>query len=386
MSSPNIVSQARDLFEASFGGAPAVCSAAPGRIEFIGNHTDYNGGPVLGAAIDLGIAVALRLRNDGRKSFVTTGNPHRVVSEDSEKPTRREGQDSWVNYPLGVWLALSSFGLRAPHGFEMAVASDLPVGAGLSSSAALELATGLALISSTGQSIDTAKLAALGRKAENDFVGLPCGILDQGTSAFGRAGHLVHIDCRGPVFSSLAMPQGPRFWIFNTHTKHSLVDSLYSTRHRECQDAARLLGVAHLADISSAELEKNAAKLTPVLLQRARHIVGECERVGAVQAACQSGDAAAIGRLLRESHQSSRVNFENSTPELDFLAEKLSAHPRIHGARLTGGGFGGAVMALAAADFSQADARTISDAYLNHYGQAPDVIACNTGDGARLVS
>lgn len=387
MPAPALAAQARDLFTAAFAAPPAVCAVAPGRIEFIGNHTDYNGGPVLGAAIDRGLAVALRLRPGGRKRFCS-GAPERVVVEAAPVPVpRRAGPDSWVNYPLGVWTALPAFGRAAPAGFDLAVASDLPAGAGLSSSAALELATALALLAATGQTLGRAELAALGRRAENDFAGVPCGILDQGTSAFGRAGHLVHIDCRGPVFSTVPLPAGARLWIFNTHAKHALVDSLYATRHRECHEAARRLGVAQLADLAPADLARRAAAgaLDPVLFRRARHVVGECARVTAVLAACGRGDLAAVGAALRASHASSRDDFENSTPELDFLADALGAHPRVWGARLTGGGFGGAVMALTGAEFSEADAAGVAAAYAARFGPAPAVTACGVADGAQVV-
>jgi galactokinase len=379
-----LADQARELFRTAHGGDATVAAVAPGRIEFIGNHTDYNGGPVLGAAIDRGVAVALRLRDDDRKLFCSTSATE-IVTETSPDPGPRRGPGSWINYPLGVWKALPAFGFKAPRGFEIAVTSDLPSGAGLSSSAALELATALALLSASGQAADNATLAAIGRKAENEFVGVPCGILDQGTSAFGRAGHLVHIDCRGPHFRTVPLPAGARLWIFNTHSKHSLVDSLYATRNRECHDAARQLGVERLADLTPEQLNELAGRLDPTLLRRARHIVGECSRVGRVMDACTRGDLPEVGKILEESHASSRENFENSTPELDLLADALNAHPRVHGARLTGGGFGGATMALASPGFNDADARAIADQYVARYNHVPAILQCAAADGAHVA-
>lgn len=305
--------------------------------------------------------------------------------------TRITGSDSWANYPLGVWRSLKDFSLPQPAGFDLLVDSNLPAGAGLSSSAALELATALALLALAGKTdLPPDQLAALGRHAENKYVGVPCGILDQGTSAFGRAGHLVHIDCRGPVFSRVPFPASAHLWIFNTREKHALIDGLYATRHRECLDAAQALGVALLADLTPAQLaQKNGSSgglaLPPNLAKRAQHVVAEHARVHDTVEALQRGDLATVGRLLTASHRSSQHLFENSTPALDTLVNLLEPHPAVLGARLTGGGFGGAVMALTKDTFTAADAAEIARRHAAAHGRAPEVIHLQSADGAKLL-
>lgn len=371
-------------FASIFGRAPEFIARAPGRVEFIGNHTDYNGGTVLGAAIDRTVTVAIAARADRRWRFCSDLAP-RVVSLPAGRPKRQAGARSWLNYPLGVIVALRKFGLRAPGGFDFYVTSDLPLGAGLSSSAALELSSALAFLAISGQDAPRETLVKIGRYAENHFVGVPCGILDQGVSGFGEAGKLVWIDCRGPRFATVPMPGDAQFWIFNTHTKHALVDGLYAARHKACMAAAKALGVPLLADATLAQLEAAREKLKPEAYQRARHVIEEIARVDQTVKALKRGDLAAVGARLTASHESSRTLFENSTPELDFLVETLVAAPHVYGARLTGGGFGGAVMALTSKPFSAADARRVAAAYAKRFGAKPDVLHTQTGDGAALL-
>ena len=373
------------LFQESHGRLPEVIARAPGRIEFIGNHTDYNGGTVLGASIDRGVWVALAARPDGRRNFVSdlTG---RLVTLAADTPVRQEGAAAWVNYPLGVLAALPAFGLPVPEGFDFAVVSNLPPGAGLSSSAALELASALAFLAATGRrDVPPATLAQIGRQAENNFVGVPCGILDQGVSAFGRKNHLVYIDCRGPRFEAVPLPPDAHFWIFNTHTQHALVDGLYTARHRECLAAAAALGVALLADVTPARLAAELASLPSIEGRRAQHVVGEIARVDQTGAALRRGDLAEAGRLLTASHRSSQTLFENSTPALDLLVDALTGRPEVFGARLTGGGFGGAVMALTSPRFDAAAASAVAAAYAEKFGTAPEVLHLRTGDGAAVL-
>ncbi len=372
-------------FRAAFGGEPTVIARAPGRIEFIGNHTDYNGGTVLGAAIDRGIWVAARAVEGGRAQFVSGHSPAVVEVALDGTLSKQTGDRAWVNYQLGVWAKLPDFALRRPAGFQFADLSDLPSGAGLSSSAAIELATGLALTALAGEHPERVTLVKLGRKAENEFVGVPCGILDQGVSGFGQRDHLVFIDCRGPSFATVPLPADAHFWVFNTHTKHALVDGLYAARHRECMEAAQALGVPLLADATPALLEAKRAVLPELNYKRARHVIEEIGRVAAVRAALAQGELAAVGRLLTASHRSSQTLFENSTAELDFLVDQLAAAPHVHGARLTGGGFGGAVMALTSGVFGAAQAEAVVAAYAARFGAQPAVLHLKTGSGAELV-
>ena len=380
MSTPTIASLTT-LFRQTYGGAPAVIARAPGRVEFIGNHTDYNGGAVLGAAIDRYVWVAATPNPAGRLRLFSANGPA-VLELPGDPSAKITGSDAWANYPLGVWRSLKDFSLPRPAGFDLLVDSNLPAGAGLSSSAALELATALALLALAGKTdLPPDRLAALGRHAENQYVGVPCGILDQGTSAFGAAGQLVHIDCRGPKFSRVPLPTSAHLWIFNTREKHALVDGYYAERHRECTEAAKVLGVPFLTDLTPAQLAARGGTLSPVVARRAQHIVEEHARVGETVAALQRGDMAAAGRLLTASHRSSQHLFENSTPSLDLLVDALEKHPAVYGARLTGGGFGGAVMALTNETFSPADATAIA-AILT---PAAEILHLRSGEGAKVT-
>jgi galactokinase len=372
-----------EKFRATHGRAPEVLAQAPGRIEFIGNHTDYNGGTVLGAAIDRGVWVAVARRADGLRRFASDQRGQ-IISVPALQTGKLSGPRSWANYPLGVLAAFPHFGLQVPAGFDYLALSNLPPGAGLSSSAAIELSSALAFAELVGERPARETLVKAARHAENHFVGVPCGILDQGVSGFGKKDHLVFIDCRGPRFETVPLPGGAHFWIFNTHTKHALVDGLYAARHRECTEAAKALGVALLVEVSPAALADGLGKLSPVAGRRARHIVEEIARVDATVVALRRRDLATVGKLLTASHRSSQTLFENSTAELDFLVDTLGAAPHVFGARLTGGGFGGAVMALTAAEFGETEARLVATAYAGRFGPSPDILHTQTGDGAAL--
>jgi galactokinase len=371
-------------FGVLYGRAPEIVTRAPGRIEVIGNHTDYNGGTVLGAAIDRAVWVGLARRADGRRQFASGRGGEIAVLAPGEGG-RRSGVSSWVNYPLGMLAVLPPLGQPVPKGFDYLAVSDLPVGAGLSSSAAIELASGLAFLESAGARPPRELLVRAGRAAENEFVGVPCGILDQGVSGFGRRDHLVFIDCRGPSFATVPLPPDAHFWIFNTHAKHALVDGLYAERHAECLAAARALEVPLLADATAAALAAAEGRMPAAVFRRARHVVEEIARVGAAAAALRAGDLPAMGKLLTASHRSSQWLFENSTPELDFLVDRLAGEPGVHGARLTGGGFGGAVMALTGPDFSAEQAAAVGASYQGRFGAAPDLLHARTADGAERL-
>jgi galactokinase len=371
-------------FRAIFGREPEFVTHAPGRIEFIGNHTDYNGGTVLGASIDRGVWVGYASRSDRMRQFFSPFNPEKIAVPVGEL-TKQSGEKSWINYPLGVLAALPVFDLHEPDGFDFLALSDLPAGAGLSSSAALELSSALAFLAATKQEPSRETVVLVGKHAENRFVGVPCGILDQGVSGFGQKNSLVFIDCRGPKFASVPLPEDAHFWIFNTHTKHALVDGLYAARHRECMEAAKTLGVSLLADTDGAHLESSRAQLSPDAYKRAKHILEEIVRVDRTVEALRAKDLDTVGKLLTASHRSSQHLFENSTSELDFLVDALTALPAVYGARLSGGGFGGAVMALTNSRFSLADAEGVAAAYTKKFGAKPEIIHCQTGEGAALV-
>ena len=372
-------------FRAVYSRDPEIIARAPGRIEFIGNHTDYNGGSVLGAAIDRSVWVGLARRTDGIRRFASETHPGIVLLPEAAYD-RLAGVQSWVNYPLGVLAAMRDSGVAIPAGFDYMAGSSVPLGAGLSSSAAIELSSCLAFAEAAGASISRDALIKIGRRAENDFVGVPCGILDQGISAFGRVDSLVYIDCRGPRFEVVPLPAGSNFWIFNTHSKHALIDGLYAARHQECMEAAKVIGVPLLVDASPAMLAAAETKLSRSAYKRARHVIDEIARVEQAVVALRAGDLVAVGKLLFASHRSSRTWFENSIPELDYLVDCLETEKGVYGARLTGGGFGGAAMALTSDAFGEQGVARISDAYLAKFGSRPEVIHALTGDGASLVT
>lgn len=373
-------------FQEIYGRPPSVIASAPGRIEFIGNHTDYNGGPVLGASINRTVTVALAFRSDGRRQFASDHEGTTCLQAFSVGPLQKQtGKRSWINYPLGVIAALPAFNLHAPAGFDFLVHSTLPIGAGLSSSAAIELASTLAFLVATNQPYSPELIARIGRHAENNFVGVPCGILDQGVVAFGQTNHLVFIDCQKPQYHLVPLSEDVHLWVFNTHTKHALVDGFYAERHSECMLAAKMLGVARLADATLEDVEKTFRSVCEPKAQRVQHVIGEIGRVHATVAALQESNLSRVGRLLTSSHRSSQYFFENSTAELDFLVDRLAITPHVYGARLTGGGFGGAVFALTSAEFTAEVAHGIAEAYERQFSAVPDILALKTGEGARVL-
>lgn len=377
-------------FQEYYGRSPEVVASAPGRIEFIGNHTDYNGGLVLGAAIDRVLSVAAALGGDERIRLrsVTERAPYQGRIDHVAK---QEGALSWANYPLGVWVTLQKYGMKTDRGFDFAIASDIPHGAGLSSSAALDVASALALAALYDFEMDRESLVRFCREADNAFIGVPSGILDQGVSAFGKVNHFVLIDCYKESFATVPLPDSVCFWTFDTGIKHELVaESPYEVRHGECMEALGILrkhypGLPCLAHAVPEQVMAMEKEFSPNVFARARHVTEENIRVKDTVRALEKGDLGRVGELLYASHESSRTLFENSTRELDNLVELLREHPAVYGARLTGGGFGGAVMALTQDEFSEADADVIASAYAERYGRKAVVFRAQTAEGARIL-
>lgn len=360
--------------------------SAPGRVEFIGNHTDYNGGWVLGATIDRRVDVTLTRRDD-RRIQLKSASQGAHTEVDLDELARQQGAQSWANYALGVVAVFQDAGFAVPSGFDLRVRSTLPVGAGLSSSAALELATAHALMEAYEGEFDRSELVRLCRRAENEFVGVPCGILDQAVVTFGDQDILVRVDSRSEEFSSVPFPAKTSFWIFRTHQSHRLADAHYQDRHQEAWAARDRLGellggVEHLADVTSHQLAEIADRLPDTLYRRARHVITEHERVKTVVNELENGTIDAVGDLLYASHESSRRDYENSTPELDFLVERLSDEDEVLGARLTGAGFGGAAMAWTRTSFSAAAAEAVKDEYEEKFGEELSILACQPAPGS----
>ncbi len=328
-----------------FGGRPEQVWLAPGRANLIGEHTDYNQGWVLPFALDLGVTVAAGRRGDGLLAIRSRQAPG--APADLPLAALAPGAvTGWAAYPAGVAWALREAGHPLAGGASLAVDSDLPQGAGLSSSAALECAAALALDGLHGLDLPRPQLATLAQHAENDFVGVPSGIMDQSASLLGRAGHALLLDCRTGVTADVPLDPaaaGLALLIFDTGARHALGDGRYAQRRSECEQAAALLGVGSLRDVTSpAEVGRLD---DPVLRRRARHVVTENGRVKQAVALLTGGDLAGVGALLYASHASLRDDFEVSWPEADVAVDAAMAAGAL-GARMMGGGFGGSALAL----------------------------------------
>ena len=379
----------KDYFKKMFNCDATVVARAPGRLEFIGNHVDYNKGLVMGVAIDNSISVAASLRNDDEIHMASEGL--RCYGKINRAELRlQERKNKFMNYPLGVLAMLLDAGMKVTRGFNLADTSTVPTGAGVSSSAAIELATAYALCKLYNFPLSKIDIVRIGKAAENKFVGMPCGILDQGVSGFGEKDAIVRIDCKTEEFSTLPLPEGTYFWVFNSMVKHALVAGDYAKRHASCMAAADALGkynpeISCLADATISAVEACKTKLSQEDFNRALHVVGENARVKEMEHALAIGDLDAVGELMKASHMSSRFLFENSCPEIDFLVTELSAQKNVYGARLSGGGFGGIAIALTNGDFSEVQAAQVAAKFEKKFGVMPKFFRTQTGPGACLV-
>jgi len=353
-----------------------VHSFAPGRVELLGNHTDYNAGVVLSAAIQMGISATGKKRDDSLIVLSSEGIEGTATADLSNGLQRR---GSWDDYPLGVVELLRQAGANV-SGFDAHFVADLPLGAGLSSSAALEVATAVLVTRLFPFSVSPLDLAKICRRAENEFVGVSCGLLDQVSSIFGRRDHVVFLDCRAESVEPIPFPPGFGLLIVHSGVKHALTGGEYNERRDQCFEAAKRMGVPALRDVTTAQLE--AADLPDLVKRRARHITGENERVFSALAALRAGNGDQFGKLMTASHRSSMENFENSTPELDALVEIAIRQNGCHGARLTGGGFGGAIVALTEIEKTDTVAKAVTAQYLEKTGHRATAYPCVAGPGA----
>ena len=358
----------------------SLSARAPGRVELLGNHTDYNEGVVLSAAINYAVKVHGESRADQFAVVESVSTPV-PVRQPVENPQRQTGANSWANYPLGVVSVLREAG-HPLGGFHMNVTSDLPAGAGLSSSAALEVATARFLMKMFLLEIEPMSLAKICRRAENDFVGVQCGLLDQVSSIFGRRGHAVYLDCRSEQVDNVPLPSGTALLVFHCGVEHRLVGGEYNERRAQCFAAAAALGVRALRDVNSEQLEAGRGRLDPLVYRRAAHIVGEDERVFAGIEFLRRDDGRSFGELMFASHESSRLNFENSTPELDLLVELARGEEGVLGSRLTGGGFGGATISLVERGRVEEIGRNLEKKYAARSGNHGRAYPCESADGA----
>ena len=376
-----------EYFSSQFGGAPDGLWSAPGRVNLIGEHTDYNGGFAFPIAIDKRTTVAARARADRLLRVASSSFPGVVeVSLDHLDPDALTG---WAAYPLGVAWAIvggaSGSAAARMSGVDLALTSDVPAGAGLSSSAAIECAVALALNDLWDVGLGRPELARIGQLAENRVVGAPTGIMDQAASLLGEPDHGILLDCQNLSTEAVALGfagAGVGLLVIDTRTSHSHADGGYASRRRSCEDGARRLGVGSLRELGPADLPRAAAQLDGQTYRRVRHIVTENQRVLDTVTALRTSGPAAIGPFLNESHESMRDDFEISTPELDLAVASAQGLGAI-GARMTGGGFGGAAIALVRNDGAATVAAGVTRDFARAGYAAPHIFTVTASEGAR---
>jgi galactokinase len=350
-------------------------------VNLIGDHTDYNEGFVMPMAIQLDTHVTITTR-PGHELLLRSDAVSDAITIDLSKSLRPRGD--WTDYIVGVAHVLREEGYEIT-GAELSVASSVPQGAGLSSSAALEVAAALAFLGD--ERVDRLSIARWCQRAENEFVGARCGIMDQYVACFGRAGHALVIDCRTLESRAVAIPPEVAVVVSNSMVKHSIAGGEYNVRREQCEEAVRALrqalpSVRSLRDVTLLELNAHRELLSATAYRRARHVVAENTRVEEAADALHRRDFVRCGALMRESHQSLRDDYEVSAPELDVLVEIASAQPGVFGSRMTGGGFGGSTVTLAAADVADAVVNALREGYARRTGKTPEVIVCTPSAGA----
>jgi galactokinase len=390
MSASALFDRAAAQFRAHFGRDHAVAAYAPGRVEILGNHTDYNEGLVLSAAINFG-TYFLAAPAPSRLCRLLAGDTRQEVVFPVAAPA--PARDSlWANYVKGVLAGLERHaGVTPQQGFLGMLLGDVPLGAGLSSSAALEISSGLALAALYGLDVPPLDLARIGQKSEHEFVGVKCGLLDQISSLFAQPDRLVASDFRSLRVETVPLGESVRFLMCNTKAKHALVDGEYNERRHCCEAAARYFAgvlphpVTALRDVSWDEWREHAGLMDPKAARRAAHVIGENGRVTKGIAMLRTGQVAEFGKLMFESHASSISNFENSCPELDLLVSVARRTPGVLGARLSGGGFGGSAVALVEREAVDAATESLVVAYRRKFGHPCDVREIVASGGARRV-
>lgn len=387
MTLDQLAEQTASDFKRAFQREPQWIAAAPGRVNLIGEHTDYNDGFVLPMAIERYTVIAAA-PNGSQSITLRSDSGEGVVTVDLAQPLKPKPKGDWANYPLGVIAGFLARGLK-PVGFDALIHSNVPLGGGLSSSAALEVATATLMEAVTGRQLDPVKKALLCQKAEHDYAGMPCGIMDQFISALGKKDHLLLLDCRSREFELVPFTDpSVSVLITNTNVKHALTGSEYPTRRKQCEAAAVALGVPSLRDATTDLLETNRSKLEEVVFRRARHVIGEIARTAQAADAIRAGKWAKVGELMYASHQSLRDDYEVSCPELDAVVEIArgpSAAGGVIGCRMTGGGFGGCTVALVKTDAVTAVMRTMAVGYTQKTGITPTMFVSRPGAGATLL-
>jgi galactokinase len=357
-------------------------------VNLIGEHTDYNDGFVMPAALNLYTYVAVGPRSDRRlRVYSETLGEMRDLDLDSMRPGK---SGDWSDYVRGVAGVLESSGYKL-RGADLAITSEVPLGSGLSSSAALEVSTAWALLSNSEINVDRNAIPQMCQQAEHLYPETKCGIMDQFISCHGRAGHALMLDCRSLDFQLLPLPSQVRLMVCNTMVRHEHASGGYNTRQGEGQEGLRALQqvlpeIRALRDVSVDELERHRSRLSPVIYKRVRHVVTENERVKMAASALQAADMAKLGELMADSHRSLRDDYEVSTPDLDLMVELASDQKGVYAARMTGGGFGGCTINLVHSGRAEEVQQRLEQNYETRTGLKPTILVCEASDGAGPVA
>ncbi len=375
-------------FRAHFGDDPILVSVGPGRVNLIGEHTDYNGGFVLPIALKRDVRMAVRPRQVRRVRLLSV--EYNAAFDFDLDNLVNNPSAQWANYVMGVAWALAERGI-ALVGMDVAISGNVPRASGLSSSAAIEVAAAMAFLEAAGQTgaLTGPEIALVAQRAENAFVGVNCGIMDQFISVLGSENHALLIDCRSLDYRLVPFPENAGLVIGNTKASRSLAGSAYNERRAQCEEGVRLLQAAlpeitQLRDVSVEQLEANKQLLSPTVYRRCRHIVHENQRVLDTVAALEQGDLARVGQLMDASHASLRDDYEVSSPALDAMVNAMRSAPNCLGARLTGAGFGGCAIALVPAGGEQSVADAIFERYPKTTNIWPEVYTTRAAGGARV--
>jgi galactokinase len=378
---PSVQATLTTHFQKTFGAAPEIIVRAPGRVNLIGEHTDYNDGFVLPMAINRAVWIALRPRTDSR---VLIHSLDFSASADFDLKGFSRSDEEWVEYVKGVAWALQQEG-HMLYGWEGVLAGDVPVGAGLSSSAALELAIARAFAAASGLVWRPTHMALLSQKAENQWVGVNSGIMDQMISAAGKKDHALLIDCRSLESRLVPLPAGTAVVVLDTATRRGLVDSAYNERRAQCEAAARQFGVSALRDVTLETFNARAEELDPIVRARAVHVIGENARTLEAATAMDNGDPVRLGELMDASHASLRDDFQVSSDALNAIVEIARFQVGCYGARMTGAGFGGCAVALVAGEMAGKFSEQVSGEYQEKTGLQPNIYVCSAENGAEVV-
>lgn len=382
----------KEAFLQAYGQAAVAVFFSPGRVNLIGEHTDYNGGHVFPCALSFGTYLLIAPNDRHQWRFKSLNMPEILAIDVTAMPEKLP-DNSWVNYPLGVFAQFLKNGIRIESGYDILIWGNVPAGAGLSSSAALEVVTAYALNTVLDTNLDRTQLALYGQAAEHEYAGVNCGIMDQFASAQGKKDHAIDLDCATLQFELVPVKlNGMKVVITNTHSPHKLDSGAYNARVAQCQEALReirALGfpqLENLAQLSQADFDSIADKITdPVAKMRARHVVGEVARTNEAIAALKAGNIERFGELMNQSHISLRDDYEVTGPELDALAEAAWKVAGVIGSRMTGGGFGGCTVSIVKDEVIDQFIELVGDEYTQKTGLKADFYIAEIGDGARQL-